>query len=159
MKITKKIASITLVGLLSVGALAGCSTPTKAIQEREAKQSQSADNSLELKNLEAKVALENNPETLRYVYITGNTGNIVGYWTAKGKISSSGSQIAPEQDLVKVYEGSSERVVVDSAKDDGSYGPGDPGIFFFTPDGTMVETDLNVIVSTNPIQLDVKRLG
>lgn len=159
MKISKKFAAIGLAGLLSVGALSSCAVPTKAIQEREAKQGDSSANSLELKNLQMKKDLENNPETLRYVYVTGMTGQIVGYWTAKGKISSSGSQIAPEQDLVKVYEGSSERVVVDSAKDDGSYGPGDPGIFFFTPEGNMIETDLNVIVSTSPINLDVKRLG
>lgn len=159
MNIIKKFSAIGLVSVLSISALAGCAVPTKDVKERESKQDQSAAASLELKNLEQKVALENNPETLRYVYVTGNTGAIVGYWTAKGKISSSSSQIAPEQDLIKVYENSTERIVVDSAKDDGSYGPGDPGIFFFTPDGNMIETSLDVIVSTQPIDLDVKRLG
>lgn len=156
-KLTQKIATVGAIGILSIGALSACSVPTKDIQEREKKQDSSSANSLELKNLTAKRDLENNPDTTRYVYAM-NYGQIVGYWVAKGKISSSGSQIAPEQDLIKVYEGSTERVVVDSAKDDGSYGAADPGIFFFTPEGNMIETSLDYVVSTQPMTLDVKRL-
>jgi hypothetical protein len=160
MKMTtpKKIAALVLAGGLLLGA-SGCATKSEALIEREKLQSQSAkERSLEKDNLAKKKDLENNPETLRYVYIM-NFGQIVGYYTAMGKISSSASQIAPEQDYVKIYDNSSERVLMDSAKDDGSYGPGDPGIFFFTPEGTMIETSLDYIVSTNPINLDVKRLG
>lgn len=48
----------------------------------------------------------------------------------------------------------------DSAKDDGTYGNGDPGIFFFfTTDGIMVETDLNYIQTDAPLSIDVPRLG
>ena len=156
--ITKKISAVAVAGLLLFGAT-GCVTKSAELADREKLQNQSAKkDSLELKNLAAKRDLEENPDTTRYVYIM-NFGQIVGYYTAKGKISSSSSQIAPEQDLIKVYENSSDRIVMDSSKDDGSYGPGDPGIFFFTPDGTMIETSLDYIVSTNPISLDVPRLG
>jgi len=156
--ITKKISAVAVAGLLVFSATA-CSPKSAELKEREALQNQSAKkDSLELKNLAAKRDLENNPETLRYVYIM-NFGQIVGYYTAKGKISSSASQIAPEQDLIKICENCSDRLIMDSAKDDGSYGDGDPGIFFFTPDGTMIETSLDYIVSTNPVAIDVKRLG
>jgi hypothetical protein len=156
---TKKVSALVLAAGLLIGAT-GCATKSQELKDREQLQSQSAKkDSLELKNLAAKRDLEENPDATRYVYITGNTGDIVGYWVAKGKISSSASQIAPEQDLIKLCDNCSDRFTLDSAKDDGSYGQGDPGIFFFTPEGTMIETSLNYIVSTNPIQLDVKRLG
>lgn len=158
MKNMKKITAIGLTGLISIGALAGCSVPSQDLKDRETLQDASAKkDSLELKNLAAKRDLENNPDTTRYVYVM-SFGQIMGYYVAKGKISSSGSQIAPEQDLIKVYDNSTERTVVDSAKDDGSYGTADPGIFFWTVDGNMVETDLNYVVSTAPMDLDVKRL-
>jgi hypothetical protein len=48
--------------------------------------------------------------------------------------------------------------VLDSPKDDGSYGNGDPGIFFFTADGAYVETDINYITSNQPINIDVPLL-
>lgn len=156
--ITKKIATVSLIGLVSIGAMTGCVPKSAELVERENLQKQSAKgDSLELKNLAAKRDLENNPDTTRYVYIM-NFGQIVGYYVAKGKISSSASQIAPEQDLIKTHEGASDRFILDSAKDDGSYGPGDPGIFFFTPQGNMIETSLDYIVSTQPMTLDVKRL-
>lgn len=156
--ITKKIATVALVGLVSVGAMTGCAVKSEELKNRETLQNQSAKtDSLELKNLAAKRDLENNPDTTRYVYAM-NYGQIVGYWVAKGKISSSGSQIAPEQDLIKLYEGQTDRFILDSAKDDGSYGESDPGIFFFTPEGNMIETSLDYVVSTQPMTLDVKRL-
>ncbi len=154
----KKITAITLTGLVALGAMTGCATKSAELKERETLQKSSAQkDSLELKNLAAKRDLDNNPETTRYVYVM-NFGQIVGYYVAKGKISSSASQIAPEQDLIKVTETGYDRFILDSAKDDGSFGPGDPGIFFFTVDGNMIETDLNYIVSTVPMELDVKRL-
>jgi hypothetical protein len=155
---TKKIASVAVIGLISMGALTGCYSKSTELTERENLQSQSKKGtSLELENLKKKKALEDNPNTLRYVYIL-TMGEPIGYYVAKGKISSSSSQIAPEQDLIKVYEGSSDRIVMDSAKDDGSYGPGDPGIFFFTTSGNMIETSLDYVVSTQPMTIDVPLL-
>lgn len=156
--LTKKIATVATIGLISLGAVTACSPKSGELQEREQLQSQSRKGtSLELENLKKKKALEENPNTLRYVYIL-TMGDPIGYYVAKGKISSSSSQIAPEQDLIKVYENSSDRIVMDSAKDDGSYGPGDPGIFFFTTGGNMIETSLDYVVSTQPMKLDVPLL-
>jgi hypothetical protein len=156
--ITKKISAVAVAGLLVFSATA-CSPKSAELKEREQLQAKSSKkDSLELRNLAAKRDLEENPDTTRYVYIM-NFGQIVGYYTAKGKISSSGSQIAPEQDLIKTCENCSDRFILDSAKDDGSYGESDPGIFFWTTEGTMVETSLDYIVSTNPISLDVPRLN
>ena len=156
-----KSTILKTAAILSISALAltGCVGKSEELKEREALQNQSnkTGDSLELKNLKAKRAKEENPDAIRYLYLM-NFGQIVGYYVTKGKISSSSSQIAPEQDLIKVHEGSSDRIVMDSAKDDGSYGPGDPGIFFFTSDGVMVETSLDYIQSDQPLAIDVPRL-
>lgn len=148
----KKIVAISLTGLLALGALTGCSGPSE--REKAQAASQSSGESLEVKNLKKKKDREEKADMLRYVYLM-NYGNIVGYYVAKGKISSSGSQIGPELQTMSGYRDSS---VVDSAKDDGSYGDGDPGIFFYTADDVMVETSLDYVVSDQPLAIDVPRL-
>lgn len=156
MSIKKKI--ITAVATLAIAsiALTGCVGPTKN-EQRQAAQNAATNktgDSLELQNLKAKRDREENPNAIRYVYLM-NYGNIVGYYVAKGKVSSSGSQIGPETEIIN---GGGNGNVVDSAQDDGSYGAGDPGIFFFTADGVMVETSLDYVVSDQPLAVDVPRL-
>jgi len=79
-----------------------------------------------------------------------------GYYVTKGKISSSGSQATPEQDIHWTCGGTAgyygcQPVVVDGPQDDGSYGAGDPGIFFFLTNGTKVVTSLDYIQTDQPI--------
>ncbi len=160
----KKIIGAALAAVLLVG-LAGCYGGGKegeAYQERQAlADSYDTDDSLELKNLKEKRDREDDPNKIRYVYVL-SYATIIGYYVAEGKISSSSSQIAPESELIRGKypnsEGWSEFIPVESAKDDGSYGPGDPGIFFFTTEGAMIETSLDYIVSDVPLTLDVPRL-
>jgi hypothetical protein len=154
--IAKKIATVALIGTIGMGALSACSPTTDEYQDRKAAQSTSQiKDSLEKKNLEKKRDKEEDPSAIRYLYIM-NFGKIVGYYVTEGKVSSNGSQIGPESEIIKRW---SDGYVLDSAKDDGTYGDGDPGIFFFTTDGVMVETSLDYIMSDSPIAIDVPRLG
>lgn len=154
----KKISAATIALVVAGAALTGCSYNTDENQkynERKAlSEAYDTKDSLELKNLEKKRELEDDPNAIRYVYIM-SYATIIGYYVAEGKISSSGSQIAPETELVSRW---SEGFVVESAKDDGSYGEGDPGIFFFTTEGAMIETSADYITSTVPFEIDVPRL-
>jgi hypothetical protein len=151
---TRFAASISGV-LLSSLLLTGCIASDQEYEERKELQSQTElKDSLEQNNLGEKRDRENNPTAQRYVYLM-NFGTIVGYYIIVGKVSSSGSQIAPEQEVIRQY---SEGFILDSAKDDGTYGDGDPGIFFFTADGIMVETSLDYVVSDAPLAIDVPRL-
>jgi hypothetical protein len=115
------------------------------------------DESLELSNLQEKRDREDDPSAVRYLYLM-SYGQVVGYYVTVGKVSSSASQIAPETEFVRPCAGC-ERALVESPKDDGSYGQGDPGIFFFTSDGVMVETSLDYIQSDAPLAIDAPRLG
>lgn len=157
MNIKSKIAT-TIAGLsIAALALTGC-TPTVAQQAYKDRQAQQAaitlKDSIALDNLKEKRDRENDPNKIRYVYLI-SFGQIIGYYIAKGNITSNSSQMAPEQEVVSAY---SEGFVVDSAADDNTYGSSDPGVFFFTTDGTMIVTDVNILQSDQPINIDVPRL-
>lgn len=159
MKLNKKIAA-TVTGLgIAALMLAGCSGESDAYQARKASQAETQLDGpgQEALNLQKKTTRENDPTAISYIYII-NFGQIVGYYTVLGKVSSNGSQAGPEDEIVQPWAGG-ERYVVDSAQDDGSYGSGDPGIFFFTTDDVKVVTDLNYLQSDAPLAIDVPRLG
>lgn len=158
MNIRKLIAVGAIATVAAVGLTACSTSESEEYQERKALSKQyDTKESLELDNLKEKRTREDNPDQIRYLYVM-SFGQIIGYYTTKGKISSNGSQIAPTTELVQPAAGG-ERYAVESAQDDGSYGDGDPGIFFFTTEGVMVVTDLDYIQSDAPIAVDVPRLG
>jgi hypothetical protein len=153
----KKITPALIGAVALVLTMTACG-PSQEYTDREDQQDAiTLDDSLEIHNLEEKLERQNDPNAIRYVYLM-NFGQIVGYYVIQGKVSSNGSQLAPEQDIVQPYAGG-DRYVVDSSQDDGTYGAGDPGIFFFTSEGVLVETSLDYIVSDSPIDIDVPRLS
>lgn len=152
-----KTVAAAVVAVLTLVTLSACSGTTE-YQDRKDKQSEvTLKDSLEVANLQEKLERENDPSAVRYVYLL-SFGQIVGYYVIEGKVSSSGSQLAPEQEAIRPYSGA-DPLVLDSAQDDGTYGQGDPGIFFFLADGTMVSTTLDYIESDNPLPVDVPVLG
>lgn len=164
MSINKHLATRILAAIAGLALLFGASACTSSVSYEEVKKRQeqaqqtAKKETLEKKNLERKLKLDEDANRIGYVYVM-SFGKFVGYYTIKGKISSNGSQIDPEQLLLNPYSG--EYVVTDGPQDDGTYGEGDPGIFFFTTEGTMVVTDLNYMYSTQPIptSIDVPKLG
>ncbi|MFB7890283.1 hypothetical protein ACFCZ3_19755 [Cellulosimicrobium cellulans] len=159
MKKHQKVAAALVGALVAVLAFAGCSTEPTAYEERKEKQETvSLTDSLEIKNLEEKLQRENDPSAIRYVYLI-SFAQPIGYYVIQGKVSSSGSQLAPEEEIVDPCRSSYCPTVMDSAQDDGTFGSGDPGIFFFLADGTMVSTTLDYIESDAPLPIDVPRLG
>lgn len=154
MSIKTKTAAVVAGLIIASVALTGCQA-SEYEQRKEAQKSTQMTNSLELENLKKKRDREEDPNAIRYVYVM-SFGKIVGYYVSKGKISSNGSQMGPETEVVKSY---GDGYVVDSAQDDGSFGSGDPGIFFFTTDGVMVVTSLDYLQSDQPLAVDVPRLS
>ena len=78
-------------------------------------------------------------------------GEFIGYYTIKGKISSNGSQVTPEDNVLCPYQTGESCLTTDGVQDDGTYGEGDPGIFFFTTEGAMVVTSLDYLYADQPI--------
>lgn len=159
----KKIIAGVLA-LLSIFVLTACTGQTAEEKARNEVQSQKAQgDTLEKKNLELKRQREEDPNAVRYLYLS-SFGQDKGYYITKGKISSSGSQRTPEQDNMWTCRANTSSdcaaIVVDGAKDDGSYGSGDPGIFFFLAGGQMVETNYDFLISDKPITaVNVPLLG
>jgi hypothetical protein len=151
---THKRAIALALALSSIFLVTGCRGKTSDQKAREQAQSQKATGAtLEKTNLAAKRKLEENPNRIGYLYLM-SFGKFIGYYVTKGKISSNGSQATPEQDAVRYCQsGDCSWLALDGPQDDGSYGSGDPGIFFFTAEGKEVVTSLDYVYSDQPLTL------
>lgn len=112
--------------------------------------------SLERRNIRERLLRTNRPNAIGYVYVM-SFGKIIGYYTIKGKLSSTQSQMTTDQ--LELDHGSYGQSVVSAPGDDGSYGANEPGIFFFTTEGAMVETNLDYVVADQPLPVDVPLLN
>lgn len=112
--------------------------------------------SAERANLRARLIRLNDPNRIGYVYALSSTGQVMAFWTIRGKVSSTGSQLSNTQNVLG-YGGSWGAPVVDSMGDDGSYGPEEcqsQGIFFFTADtDSLVEWCGPWMYSDSPLKL------
>ena len=94
-----------------------------------------------------------------YVYLV-SYGKIIGYYVTDGKPSSTRSYILPE--YKHNYHGSGGCCLVPTADLDGTYGENNPGIRFFTAEGTAVEwggEGATYIYSDAPLPLNVPKLN
>ena len=111
--------------------------------------------SLERKNLREKLLRYNQPSKISYIYLLSSTGGIYAYFTIKGKVSSNSSQMTTSQFLI--YDqgsGGGGNTTVEAPGDDGSYGPDEPGIFFFTTDNVMVTWDGPYLLTDAPMKVN-----
>jgi hypothetical protein len=165
-----RIAALTLAALAAV-SVAACDDgkPTAQSQgqaqtEQAYKQQSSAvpypadqlKDSLERRNIRERLLRTNKPNAIGYVYVM-SFGKIIGYYTIKGKVSSTQSQMTTDE--FEIDHGSYGQSVVNAPGDDGSYGANEPGVFFFTTEGAMVETNLDYIVADQPLPVDVPLLN
>lgn len=118
--------------------------------------------SQERRNLRERLIRQNDPDRIGYVYIL-SFGKFLGYYTIKGKVSSTQSQMTPA-DLTD-YACSDgltgcQAQVLEAPGDDGSYGANEPGVFFFTTEGAMVQVDTEYVYSDQPVAVgDVPELN
>lgn len=112
--------------------------------------------SLERRNLRERLLRQNDPDRIGYVYFV-SFGEFLGYWTIKGKVSSTQSQMNPADDLtgdLSDCSGCFESQVLESAGDDGSFGESERGIFFFTTEGAMIQLpEDSYVYSDQPITI------
>lgn len=160
MKKNKVLATIAGVAL-AVVAFTGCSASDYQSEDdrRDAQQEEvTLDSSLGIDAQKERLSREEDTNTVRYVYLI-NYGQVFGYYVITGGVYGADTQLAPEQTGICPYYNSC--TTVDTAKDNGTYGGGDSGVFFITSDGVLVETTLDYIQADAPINVyaDIPLLG
>jgi hypothetical protein len=174
-----RITAAVLVGVLLL-VLAGCGGTSqqsasrkegqKLTQEAYAAQSKAVPypasqlkDSLERRNLRERLLRQNQPNRIGYVYYV-QFGKFLGYWTIKGKVSSTQSQMTPSDEIsgdISDCSGCSEHVVAEAPGDDGSFGENERGVFFFTTEGAQVQVPEDAyFYSDQPVSIgDIPQLN
>lgn len=169
---TKKFVAIAIGLVLVAGGLAACeSSPKNTAQSSGQKLTEDAfaqqqaavpypkdqlKDSLERRNLRERLLRTNDPNKIGYVYLLSFTGQPLGYYTIKGKVSNTDSQMTTTDLVIDRIDGD---VTVAAPGDDGSYGPNESGNFFFTTEGAFVETDLKYLYSDQPLPINAPKLN
>ena len=140
-------------------------TSTKGEEARQKKEAAvvlcgEKNESQECVNLKRKFDRDNDPNRITYVYTLSWTGEFIGYYVVKGKVSSNQSQMAPMDSSVKIctYADSGCYALGEAPGDDGSYGPNEDGIFFFTVDGNKVTWNGMYQQSDRPLAIKAPQL-
>lgn len=161
----KKITTILLTVILSIGLLAGCETDklgdnlqksSKTISDNQTKleKNQPApqiDFSNERANLIKRATTFNQPNKLSYIYLFTKAGTVAGFYTVKGKVSNISSYLVPDQQIVDRMSSSAQ--VVQAPDIDGSYGGNGEGIFFYTADNMYVEWNGEYLLLDQPAKI------
>ena len=155
------MGSTTTVAVLGI-ALAACGTTSsdKVSEQRDAKIANvklcgDQGESQECVNLKKKFERDNDPNRVTYVYLLSWTGEFIGYYVAKGKVSSNQSQMGPMDTKMQLCTWSDSGCwgIVEAPGDDGSYGPNEDGIFFFAVDGTKITWNGMYVQSDRPLTI------
>ena len=99
------------------------------------------------------------PSIATYVYLV-SYGTIIGYYVADGKPASTRSYLMPEESVTESH--SNWGLTTTNPDIDGTYGENNPGIRFFTAEGTAVEwagSGASYIYSDSPLPIEVPRLN
>jgi len=168
----KKVVAViaALAAAVALGAGACDETPTSSSDQAKKDRAQqaatvikcgAADDSLECKNLKERERRNSKPNAIGYVYLYNWDGTVKGYFTIKGKVSSTQSQMGPTDDVIYYDRGSygNSATTVEAPGDDGSYGPNEEGIFFFTTEGIMVTYSGEYVLSDGPLRLSTNKLN
>jgi len=113
---------------------------------------------LERANLLRLLRAENKPDALGYVYLQ-SFGKVLGYYTIKGKVSSNQSQMTTTELVEHHADSGGGNLTYPAPGDNLTYGENEPGIFFFTTEGTLVKTNLDYVYATQPLPFNVPQLN
>ncbi len=111
--------------------------------------------SLERANLIKRLErLNKDSNTTSFIYLVSH-GNVMAFYTVKGKVSSLNSFLTTPDQVVQIPAsgGGFSYHVLPSPDFDGSYGKNPEGIFFFTTDDVYVEWVGEFLWSEQPIKL------
>lgn len=147
----KTFAALSLAAIAILG-LTACSGASEYQQRKDQQTQVTLDNSLGIEAQTERLSREDDVNAIRYVYLFAPmSSEVIGYYTIKGGVYGADTQLAPEQEIICRYNTGESCNAVDSAKDNGTYGGGDGGVFFITSEGVLIETVLPYLQSDAPI--------
>lgn len=161
---------ILMASFFSVACMGGMSTDTTIAQAQEKMTEKMVDSISipdvsyfqERRTIAKWVERWDAPSIPTYVYLI-SYGNIIGYYVADGKPAATTSYLTPEEKFERVDVGTDYGDVLVSAPDiDGTWGYNNPGIRFFTAEGTAVEwggVGATYLYSDAPLPLSVPKLN
>lgn len=116
--------------------------------------------SLERANVIEHLKRNNQPDRVRYIYLLADTGGIYAYFVIKGKVSSTGAQLTPTDNVVDVCSNATEYCpqVVQGPTDDGSFGGDEGGVYFFTDQGQEIQWNGRWLLSDQPLVIKTPTL-
>jgi hypothetical protein len=108
---------------------------------------------LERQNIRERLIRYSDPNKLSYIYLFSAQGQLMSNYTVKGKVSNASSQMTTSE-VVNDYCGTGEcHIATPAPMDDGTWGPSEDAIFFFTPEGVMIQWNGPYVLSDSPLNL------
>lgn len=114
--------------------------------------------SLERANIIEHLKRNNQPDRVRYIYLLADTGGIYAYYVIKGKVTSTGAQLTPTDDIVDPCGSSYCPEVVQGPTDDGSFGGDEGGIYFYTDAGVEIQWNGRWLLTDAPMEIKTPTL-
>ncbi len=111
------------------------------------------ENSLERQNISKRLTVFSDPAKISYIYLV-NYGHVMAYYVVKGKITSGGKRLTPQNQIVNTDNGGAPYTqVLESPELDGTYGNSNPYIFFWTTDGVYVQWSGDYMLTDQPLSM------
>lgn len=162
--------AIATIAALALLALAGCTGPEKTEQndptananyvaQKKNDPIPNLSDSLERSNIIEHLKRNNAPDRIRYIYLLADTGGVYAYYVIKGKVTSTGAQLTPTDDIVDACNADFCPQVVQGPTDDGSFGGDEGGIYFFTDTGVEVQWNGRWLLTDAPMQIKTPALS
>ena len=113
--------------------------------------------SLERVNLKRYLEEINREDRISYIYLI-DYGKIMAFYTIKGKVTYCSSKLTTRDQIITLGVGASTRGpatrhVVESPGLDGSYGPSEDAVFFWTTEGVLVQWRGNYMWCSEPLKM------
>lgn len=105
---------------------------------------------LERDNLRERLVRYSDPDKISYIYLLSDIGTVVSHYTIKGKVSSNQSNMTTTTLWSRFW---GDVFQSDAPNDEGSYGPNEDGIFFFTTSDVMKTWNGKYQLSDAPMTL------
>lgn len=108
---------------------------------------------LERRNLRERLLRYTDPNKISYIYLFSDQGQLMANYTVKGKVSNTSSQMTTSEIVI---DGCGEGYCAfsyEAPMDDGTWGPSEDAIFFFTTDGVMVQWNGQYVLADAPLNM------